>query len=64
MKVILMRFARGSVVETLSIAPRMAQEEISAAIEGKKCPYFIHQKYLFLRAPRKRLAFLASDAVL
>ena len=64
MNVILMSFARGSVTETLSIAPRMALEEASVVIEGKKRPYFIPQKYLFLRAPRKRLAFLASDAVL
>jgi hypothetical protein len=40
-KVILMRFARVAVMETLSRAPRMAQQGASAAIEGKKCPYFL-----------------------
>jgi hypothetical protein len=59
----LLSFARVAVIDSLSRDPRMAQQEASAAIEGKKCPYFLHQKYVFFRDPRKRFAFLASDAV-
>ena len=64
MKVILMSFARVSVTETLSRDPRMPLEGALMVIEGRKCPYYIPQNYPFLRDPRKRLAFLASDAVL
>ena len=60
----LMRFARAAVMETLSRDPRMALQGDSSVKEGKVRPYFLLPKYPFLRGSRKRLAFLASDAVL
>ncbi len=60
----LLSLARVSVMEVACRDPRLALQGASMAIEGRSRPYCAPQKYLILRDPRKRLAFLASDAVL
>jgi hypothetical protein len=44
--------------------PAHGSTSTSSGKRGQKVPYFLLQKYEFLGGPRKRLAFLASDAVL
>ncbi len=49
------------------LSERRLSEVSTSGLKGKQgtsCPYFLLQKYQFFRGSRKRVAFLASDAVL